>query len=105
MKKCSEKIIYNKKITTKSHYNYLRKEVGEVATQSWLKKAQERWGEEAEWITGDGQYALLAWCRVLTVTLWSTRAEAEEQKRFIDEYACGGLCTKNHEIIDLGIPT
>lgn len=61
-----------------------------MATRSWRSEAQKRWGKEAEWIRGNGQFALLARCRVLTVTLWSTRAEAEEQKRFIDKYACGG---------------
>lgn len=73
-----------------------------MTDKSWLAEAQRRWGKEAEWITGNGQFALLAWCRVLTVTLWSTMAEAEENKKFIDEMACGGGCTRNHEIVDLG---
>ena len=59
-----------------------------MANKSWRAEARRRWGKEAEWITGNGQFALLAWCRVLTVTLWPTRAEAEEQKEFIDKYAC-----------------
>jgi len=75
-----------------------------MANKGWHAEAQKRWGKEAEWISGDGQFALLAWCRVLTVTLWVNRAEAEKQKKFIDEMACGGGCTRNHEIIDLSIP-
>lgn len=73
-----------------------------MAEKTWHTEAQRRWGKEAEWITGNGQFALLAWCKVLTVTLWSTTAEAEENKKFIDEMACGGGCTRNHEIVDLG---
>ena len=68
---------------------------------AWLKEAKRRWGKKAEWIVGNGQFALLAWCRVLTITLWSTREEAEKQKRIIDEFACGGFCNRQHEIVDL----
>jgi len=74
-----------------------------MADRAWRAKARKRWGKEAAWIEGDGQFALLAWCRVLTVTLWPTRAEALKQKKVIDETACGGGCTGNHEIIDLSI--
>ncbi len=73
-----------------------------MAGKSWLAEARRRWGKEAAWIHGDGQFALLAWCRVLTVTLWSTMAKAEENKKFIDEMACGVGCTRNHEIVDSG---
>jgi hypothetical protein len=74
-----------------------------MANKSWRAEAQKRWGKEAESIHGDGQFALLAWCRVLTVTLWQTREEAEEQKKFIDRTGCGGFCSGDHEIIDLNI--
>jgi len=73
-----------------------------MVEKSWRSEAGRRWGKEAAWITGSGQFALLAWCRALTVTLWATKAEAEREKAFIDRTACGGLCTLNHEIIDLG---
>lgn len=74
-----------------------------MADTTWQKEAKRRWGRKAEWITGDGQFALLAHCRVLTVTLHQTMAQAEESKRFIDRMGCGGLCTNNHEIIALNI--
>ena len=74
-----------------------------MADKSWRAEAKRRWGRKAAWIQGDGQFALLAWCRVLTVTLWTTRTEAEEQKNCIDRTACGGGCTGDHEIIDLSI--
>lgn len=72
-----------------------------MAKTKWQTQARKRWGKQAEWITGDGQFALLAWCRVLTVSLWPTMAEAGEQKKFIDEGGCGGLCSRKHEIVDL----
>ena len=54
---------------------------------------------KAAWITGQGDYALIAWCRVTTITLWTTLEDAEKQKAWIDELACGGRCTRRHEII------
>jgi len=74
-----------------------------MTNEACREKAQRRWGKKAVWIQGDGQYALVAHCRALTVTLWPTMAEAHKQKEFIDKMACGGYCTTNHEIIDLGI--
>ena len=75
-----------------------------MVEKSWRAEAQKRWGKKAEWIEGDGQFALLARCRVLTVTLWATMAEAEERKDFIDITECGGGCfgPSAHKIIDLG---
>ena len=59
------------------------------------------WGRKVAWIEGEGRYALISWCRVLTVMLFHTWGEAEERKRFIDEIGCGGCCIKKHYIIDL----
>lgn len=73
-----------------------------MTNKAWCKEARKRWGKRAAWIVGDGQFALLAWCRVLTVTLWGTRQEAEASKGDIDATGCGGLCSREHEIIDLG---
>lgn len=66
----------------------------------WQKKAEKRW-PNAEWITGEGKFAVLAHCRRLTVTLWPNIEKAEEAKQRIDETACGGHCTRDHEIVDL----
>jgi hypothetical protein len=63
-------------------------------------EARLRWPKVA-WVEGNGRYALLAWCDVLTVTLWSTEYEAQKQKRFIDRTGCCGECTNRHEIVDL----
>ena len=67
----------------------------------WHKKAKRRWGRKAAWIKGYGQYALLAWCRGLTITLHETEDGAKAAKRLIDEGACGGICARHNEIIDL----
>lgn len=70
---------------------------------NWNKIAWDRW-PEAEWIDGNGQYALLAHCGDLTITLWPTMQEAEKSKRSIDETGCGHDCYEDgydHEIITL----
>lgn len=53
----------------------------------------------AIWIHGEGPYALLAWCGVLTVTLWRTLEEAQNSKKVIDATDCGHACRGRHEII------
>lgn len=53
------------------------------------------------WIVGDGPYALIAWCRVPSVTLWRTLAEAEASKTDIDRHSCGGMCNGRHEIVQV----
>jgi hypothetical protein len=67
----------------------------------YKEKAKRKWGKAAAWISGNGRYALLAHCRMLTVTLWSTMDAAEAAKKQIDATACGGACVRDHEILDL----
>lgn len=74
-----------------------------MTNKTWLKEAKRRWGKQVRDIQGDGQFALLSRCRALAVYLYSTRNEAEENKKFIDEIGCGGCCSRAHEIIDLSI--
>ncbi len=61
----------------------------------------ERRFPDAAWIMGEGQYAVLAHCSSLTITLHKTREDAERNKGWIDDMACGGGCANDHEIIDL----
>jgi hypothetical protein len=63
-------------------------------------EARRRW-PGAEWIYGEGPFALLAHCEILTITLHDTRAKAEEAKRAIDETFCGHTCNKQHEIVEI----
>ena len=53
----------------------------------------------AEWVSGDGPYATVAHCRVLTVELHETREAATKALTAIDRHACGGRCYGQHELI------
>lgn len=55
----------------------------------------------AAWAAGDGRYALLAHCDVLTITLHKTMQSAGDSKDFIDRTGCGHACHRAHEILDL----
>lgn len=66
----------------------------------YVSKARRKW-RRAEWIEGEGRFALLAHCRVLTVTLWGTAEAARKAMRELDEGACGGKCNMNHEVVDI----
>lgn len=63
--------------------------------------ARKRWGHEAEWISGRGRWALLAFCWVLTIKLYETDEDARKARKSIDETGCCGFCEKNHKIVDL----
>jgi hypothetical protein len=67
---------------------------------TYRQMAKKRW-PKACWIDGDGGWALLAHCRVLSVSLWPTREEAEKSKAGIDRTGCGGCCANRHEIVHL----
>lgn len=54
---------------------------------------------DAEWITGQGEFALVSRCGdYLTVTLHPTLADAEAEKDALDYLGCGGCCTRRHEV-------
>lgn len=57
----------------------------------------------AAWVQGEGRFALLAYCRVLTVSLHETAEAAEDSKAFIDEFHCGGMCYGRHEVLELDL--
>jgi len=56
----------------------------------------------AVWVAGEGRYATLAHCDVLTVQLHQTREAAESALGMIDRTGCGGGCHRHHELIRLG---
>ncbi len=60
--------------------------------------------KRAAWVDGDGPYAVLAHCRELTVRLHQTPEAAEEAKDAIDRTACGGRCSKQHELVQMVLP-
>ena len=55
------------------------------------------------WCQGVGDYAVVAWCRVPTVTLWPTPTLADSALRELDALRCGGRCTGRHEVIKIDI--
>jgi hypothetical protein len=55
----------------------------------------------AIWVHGEGRYALLAHCAVLTVSLHARLEDAEKWKTIIDTSLCGGRCYRDHEIVQL----
>lgn len=52
-----------------------------------------------EWVHGTGQIALIAWCRVPTVTLYRDADDALNAKQMIDGGGCGGQCNGRHDIV------
>ncbi len=71
--------------------------------QSFAALAKCIW-RRAEWISGNGAYATLAHCRVLTVELHQTLDTARQAKAAIDSTACGGRCYGRHELVQLADP-
>ncbi len=66
-------------------------------------------------VSGDGPYASVSRCnddyslpsyrQIITVYLYDTAEEATAAKKLIDETMCGGLCRRNHEVVQLELPT
>ena len=52
-------------------------------------------------VSGEGPYATVASCRVRTVHLHATEAEAAAAKQRIDDSGCCGACIRRHEIVAL----
>lgn len=67
---------------------------------NYYQQAKARWSD-AEWVSGNGRFASLAHCRVLTVALYESEDAALKAKKWIDKCGCGGFCTGDHEIVDL----
>jgi|GEM_PF-2526319 len=51
------------------------------------------------WVAGSGSYALIAWCKVPTVTLYPSLADALEGAEVIATGGCGGRCRGRHEVV------
>ena len=70
---------------------------------STMEMAEKLW-PDAEWITGEGKWALLAFCDVLTITLHKTFLKAEKNRDYIDTFGCGHACFREgrkHVIVGL----
>ena len=57
------------------------------------------------WVEGAGEYAVVAWCRTPTITLWPKPDLAHAALTELNALACGGRCTGRHEIVHIEIDT
>jgi len=71
--------------------------------RSYYTTAKCLW-PRAHWIAGEGEYATLARCRVLTVGLWPRMQAAVDAMVAIEVFGCGGVCRGDHELIRLSFP-
>lgn len=53
------------------------------------------------WIHGEGQFAVVAWCCHVTVSLYDDEIEALEAHLALADIGCGRRCTGRHEVIRL----
>lgn len=56
------------------------------------------------WVAGQGDIAVISWCRVPTVTLWTDIEDALRSKAMIDDTACGGRCIRHHDLVKVVLP-
>ena len=53
----------------------------------------------AAWIAGAGPFAVVAFCRVTTVTLHDNVEDAQAALAVIDGGGCGGRCRRHHRLV------
>lgn len=59
----------------------------------------------AAWIAGTGPFAVVAYCRHITVTLHPDAETAQAALAVIDGGGCGGRCSRHHRLVRLEPPT
>jgi hypothetical protein len=57
---------------------------------------------DAAYVTGDGPYALVARCDMLSVALYETEAEVRRRRKRLETTGCGRACEHRHEVVLLG---
>ncbi len=62
--------------------------------------ARKRW-PKIVWSEGAGKYALVVYCRNMSVSLYNAEIKAIRAKRRINDIGCGEMCNNNHSIINL----
>jgi hypothetical protein len=66
----------------------------------WQSLAECRW-PEAAFVTGDGPFALVARCDMVSVALYETAHEAARRWKRMDTVGCGRGCDHRHEVVEL----
>ncbi len=73
----------------------------EASAMPWLLKAKIKWGPYTE-ITGNGRFAVVAYCEGVRVSLWDVIEDARNMKTIINTSGCCKSCKPQlHEVIDL----
>ena len=62
--------------------------------------AECRW-PEAAFVTGDGPWALVARCDMVSVALYATRDEARRRRKRLDTVGCGRGCEGQHDVVEV----
>ena len=68
---------------------------------SWYAEARRRWAGKAEWVTGEGRYALVEPCRVLTIHLFAYKRDALSALKLANTAGCGERCVGDHRLVKL----
>lgn len=55
-------------------------------------------------VEGEGPFATVARCRVPSISLYATRAEAEDALAVLNTFYCGPGCYRNHEAAEIHLP-
>ncbi len=58
---------------------------------------------DAGYVIGDGSHALIAHCGFDTVTLYTSRPDAERHLAELDTAGCGRECEGNHELVTIDL--
>ena len=68
---------------------------------SWYAEARRRWTGKAEWVTGEGRYALMEPCRVLTIQLFLYKRDALSALKLVNAAGCGDGCVGDHRVVNM----
>lgn len=66
----------------------------------WQSLAECTW-PEAAFVTGEGPFALVARCGMVSVALYATAAEARRRWKRMDTVGCGRGCVHHHDVVHL----
>lgn len=56
-------------------------------------------------VEGDGPFATITRCRVPSLSLHPTQAEADDALAVLNQFRCGPGCYRNHEVALIHLPT
>lgn len=72
----------------------------------WLEEAKRRYPDDTDlaWVDGTGRFAVIAWCSVLSVALFSDTDAAMKALQQINATGCGHGCWGDHQTVDLAVP-